>query len=95
MITDSLHTPWGCSAPWWVHRCSPGRMWISALGVFLLTRSQHHIAGVRSAGPLSEVLLSYLQIRGDWGLDSEDGAGPPGKVLSAWSTHKLSSYSVL
>ena len=39
----------------------------------MLTHSQHHIAGVRrSAGPLSEVLLSCLQIRGDWGLDSEE-----------------------
>lgn len=73
------------------------------LGVFLLTHSQHHIAGVRrSAGPLSEVLLSCLQVRGDWGLDSEESTWDfPSKyylgkyLLSTWSTHTCSSYSIL
>ena len=35
VITDSLHRPWGLSAPWWVDRRSPGRMWISAVGGLL------------------------------------------------------------
>lgn len=88
VIADSLHKPQGWSAPWQVLGCGPWRVWTSAMGVSLPARGQHHIAGVGGvAGPLSAIPFSYLQSRGNWYFNSEDGASSPGRVLSGRSAH--------
>lgn len=96
VFADSLHKPQGWSAPWQVLGCGPWRMWTSAVGVSLPARGQRHVAGVGGvAGPLSAIPFSYLQNRGKWYLNSEDGARSPGRVLSGWSAHTDSSYFIL
>lgn len=89
LITGIHSTGLGAALPHGLYMGAAPGGWISAPGVFLLTRSQHHIAGVRrSAGPLSEV--PPLACRsGVMGLRLRGWSRVTGKVLNTGSMHTV------